>query len=75
MRHNPRCAIFQELPGLRDDSDCNCGAILPLRSSRSLEEAIIEIELRKRTIPIDQEMIVRIEELDHILGILRQVRP
>lgn len=30
--HNPRCAIFHEPPGLRDPSDCNCGAIPPLGS-------------------------------------------
>ena len=28
--HHPRCAMFNEPPGLRDPKDCNCGAIPPL---------------------------------------------
>jgi hypothetical protein len=49
MRHNPRCAIFHDPPGLRDDGDCNCGAIPPLptrtRSERErrLERVVIAI--------------------------------
>lgn len=33
IQHNPRCAFFQEPPGLRDPNDCNCGAIPPLKPS------------------------------------------
>ena len=74
-RHNPRCAIFHEPPSLRDASDCNCGAIPQLPPSCSLEQAITTIEQRKRNLPYDAETIVRVDELDNVLEILRRVRP
>lgn len=39
VRHNPRCAIFSIEPGLRDDNDCNCGAIPPLTGRTKMPES------------------------------------
>lgn len=75
MRHSPRCAIFHEPPTLRDASDCNCGAIPPLIPSFSLKQAITTIEQRKHNLPYDAETVVRVDELDNVLAILRHVRP
>lgn len=33
MRHNPRCAIYNDPPSLRDAKACNCGAIPELNPS------------------------------------------
>lgn len=42
--------------------------------SISLVEAIGAIEQRKQTLPYDAETIVRVDELDHVLELLRRVR-
>lgn len=77
MRHNARCAIFQEPPTLRDDSDCNCGAIPSLRPLCSLEQAITQLSMRKQnldhileTSERTKELRIREDELDHVLELL-----
>lgn len=39
--HHPRCAIFDEPPGLQSDQDCNCGAISPLPTTPKVETSIM----------------------------------
>lgn len=86
MRHNPRCAIFSIEPGLRDDNDCNCGAIPPLPSSSSfsLEQAIERVNRRKQDLAYlgnkpswdwgsTTNPSSRESELDQVLELLRQV--
>jgi hypothetical protein len=84
VSHNQRCAIFQEPPSLRDASDCNCGAIPPLPSSLSFEQALSQINLRKQNLdhiyePVTVAQVginkIREDELERVLEILSQVRP
>lgn len=48
--HNPRCAIFNEPPTLRNLDDCNCGTLPPLPTTgrimtdEQLQELVERIE-------------------------------
>jgi hypothetical protein len=37
VKHHPRCAIWRDPPSLRDDTDCNCGAIPQLPDPQEKE--------------------------------------
>lgn len=52
VEHNPRCAIFNEPPGLRDPKDCDCGAVPPLPTEvrhrgMTQREAAVLVECEK----------------------------
>ena len=68
MRHLPQASVATRRLRLQLRRD-------PLVPSISLEYAITTIEQRKHNLPYDAETVVRVDELDNVLEILRRVRP